>query len=68
MNTAIPGSYSLEYWKIDTAGNISNSVSRTVSVTATGDTVAPVVAVTSHTNSDVVTGVPTLTGSVTDTG
>ncbi len=55
----------------DAAGNLStasNILSYAVNTTTPADTVAPVVAVTSHTNTDVVTGVPTLTGTVTDTG
>ena len=62
----------------DAAGN-PNSVSNTLSFTtasgitstggtSSGDTVAPLVAITSHVNNDIVTGFPTLSGTVSDTG
>ena len=68
VNTSLTGTYLLEYFKIDVAGNRSSSVTRTVTVTAALDTVSPIVSVTSHLNNEKVTGIPTLSGLVSDTG
>jgi Domain of unknown function (DUF5011)/Bacterial Ig-like domain len=43
VDTSTLGIYTLSYLKIDAAGNISNTVMRTVTVTAVPDTTAPVV-------------------------
>jgi hypothetical protein len=68
VNTALTGSYILQYSKTDTAGNSSILVSRTVTVIAGVDTTAPVVSITSHVNNAVVSGTPTLFGTMSDTG
>lgn len=68
VNTAIVGDYVLEYWKMDMAGNTSSHVSRTIHIVPALDTIAPVVSVTSHLNNATVTGVPVLSGLVSDTG
>jgi Domain of unknown function (DUF5011) len=43
VNTAVVGTYTIEYRKIDSSGNISNIVTRTITVTPVPDTTAPVV-------------------------
>lgn len=68
VNTSLTGSYILQYTKTDTAGNISTPVSRTVTVISGIDTTAPIVSITSHVNNAVVSGTPTLSGTVYDTG
>jgi hypothetical protein len=68
VNTALTGSYILQYSKTDTAGNMSILISRTVTVIAWVDTTAPIISITSHVNNAVVTGMPTLVGTVYDTG
>ncbi len=58
----------------DTAGN-PNTASNTLfynvasgSNSGSGDVLAPLVTITSHVNNDIVTGFPTLSGTVSDTG
>ena len=53
---------------MDAAGNM-NSTSNLLNYTYTVvDTTAPVVMITSHMSGDDVTGSPTISGTVTDTG
>jgi S-layer homology domain len=69
VNTSMTWSYILEYFKVDNAGNTGSNVMRTVNVVAsTADTTAPVVMITSHTNDDTVTGNPTISWTVSDSG
>ncbi len=68
VNTSVTGSYLLQYWKVDAAGNASTIVSRTIIVTANPDTTNPIIAITSHLNNALVTGTPTLLGTVSDSG
>ncbi len=68
VNTSFTGSYLLQYWKVDAAGNASTIVSRTIIVTANPDTTNPIIAITSHLNNALVTGTPTLLGTVSDSG
>ncbi len=68
VNTGVVGSSILEYWKTDTAGNRSLSLFRNITITAQPDTTRPLVAVTSHVNNALVTGNPTLAGTMSDTG
>ena len=43
VNANIVGIYVLSYTRVDTAGNVSNTVTRTVNVLAIPDTISPVV-------------------------
>lgn len=59
----------------DLAGNPNTSMSNTLSfslvgtgTTGSGDTTPPVIAITSHSNNAIVSGFPTLTGTVSDSG
>lgn len=69
--TVSTGTMTVSVWTgvfSDAAGN-TNIASNILSYTlGSGDTVAPLVTITSHVNYDIVTGFPTLSGTVSDTG
>jgi hypothetical protein len=43
VNSAVLGTYSIDYLRVDGAGNMSSIVTRTITVTAIPDTTPPVI-------------------------
>lgn len=43
VNSAVLGTYIIDYLRVDGAGNMSNIVTRTITVTAIPDTTPPVI-------------------------
>jgi hypothetical protein len=56
VNTSQTGTYSLSYLRVDTAGNVSNIVNRTVNVLLMSDTVSPIVTIIGQQNINIIQG------------
>ena len=56
MNTSQTGTYILSYLRVDTAGNLSNVVNRTVNVLLMSDNIAPIVTIVGSQNINIVQG------------